>query len=200
MMDLPSTGTPGLWIGFTLFVLALLALDLGVFHRRAHEVRFREALAWNVVWIVLPPLQRLDLLAIRRKSRTRVPDRLPHREGARRRQHLHLPRRLLDLRGAGGLSVPGSLLGHPWRAGPAGGVHPARRRIARSIPLGDVRLRGVPGAHRHQTPPGGERRGALGTERPLPALQAARAVGVRLPRGPLHDREGGPSMRHTAPA
>ena len=52
-MDLPSTGTPGLWIGFTLFVLALLALDLGVFHRRAHEVRFREALAWNVVWIVL---------------------------------------------------------------------------------------------------------------------------------------------------
>src|SRR5438093_2300249 len=53
MMDLPSTGTPGLWIGFTLFVLALLALDLGVFHRRAHEVRFREALAWNVVWIVL---------------------------------------------------------------------------------------------------------------------------------------------------
>ena len=52
-MDLPSTGTPGLWIGFTLFVLALLALDLGVFHRRAHEVRFREALAWNVVWIAL---------------------------------------------------------------------------------------------------------------------------------------------------
>ena len=52
-MDLPSIGTPGLWIGFTLFVLALLALDLGVFHRRAHEVRFREALAWNVVWIVL---------------------------------------------------------------------------------------------------------------------------------------------------
>src|SRR5438046_1834683 len=53
LMDLPSTGTPGLWIGFTLFVLALLALDLGVFHRRAHEVRFREALAWNVVWIAL---------------------------------------------------------------------------------------------------------------------------------------------------
>ena len=52
-MDLPSIGTPGLWIGFTLFVLALLALDLGVFHRRAHEVRFREALAWNVVWIAL---------------------------------------------------------------------------------------------------------------------------------------------------
>src|SRR5438046_5526403 len=31
----------------------MLALDLGVFHRRAHEVRFREALAWSAMWIVL---------------------------------------------------------------------------------------------------------------------------------------------------
>jgi len=38
---------------FTLFVLGLLALDLGVFHREAHEVSFQEALAWSVVWIGL---------------------------------------------------------------------------------------------------------------------------------------------------
>lgn len=38
---------------FTLFVLGLLALDLGVFHREAHEVRFKEALGWSVVWISL---------------------------------------------------------------------------------------------------------------------------------------------------
>jgi len=38
---------------FTLGVLSLLALDLGVFHREAHEVRFREALTWSVVWISL---------------------------------------------------------------------------------------------------------------------------------------------------
>jgi tellurite resistance protein TerC len=38
---------------FTLGVLALLALDLGVFHRQAHEVRFREALTWSVVWVAL---------------------------------------------------------------------------------------------------------------------------------------------------
>src|SRR5438067_6443468 len=31
----------------------MLALDLGVFHRRAHQVRFREALAWSVMWIAL---------------------------------------------------------------------------------------------------------------------------------------------------
>ncbi len=38
---------------FTLFVLALLALDLGVFHRTAHRVSFREAATWSAVWIAL---------------------------------------------------------------------------------------------------------------------------------------------------
>ena len=38
---------------FTLGVLALLALDLGVFHRDAHEVKFKEALTWSVVWMTL---------------------------------------------------------------------------------------------------------------------------------------------------
>jgi tellurite resistance protein TerC len=48
-----SIGTPTLWVGFTVFVLALLALDLGVIHRRAQVVRVREALVWSAVWIVL---------------------------------------------------------------------------------------------------------------------------------------------------
>jgi tellurite resistance protein TerC len=38
---------------FNLFVLAMLALDLGVFQRKAHEIKFREALAWSGVWIAL---------------------------------------------------------------------------------------------------------------------------------------------------
>ncbi len=41
------------WVGFNVFVLAMLALDLGVFHRKAHEVKFKEAMAWTVVWIAL---------------------------------------------------------------------------------------------------------------------------------------------------
>lgn len=41
------------YLGFTGFVLLLLALDLGVFHRKAHEVSFREAAAWSVVWVAL---------------------------------------------------------------------------------------------------------------------------------------------------
>src|SRR5213080_2217101 len=41
------------WIGFNLFVLALLALDLGVFHRNSHVVSLKEAGIWSVVWITL---------------------------------------------------------------------------------------------------------------------------------------------------
>ena len=42
-----------LWIGFNGFVLAMLALDLGVFHRQAHVVSFRESIAWTAVWVAL---------------------------------------------------------------------------------------------------------------------------------------------------
>lgn len=42
-----------LWVGFNVFVLAMLAVDLGVFHRRAHEVSLREAAVWSAVWISL---------------------------------------------------------------------------------------------------------------------------------------------------
>lgn len=38
---------------FTLFVLAMLALDLGVFHRNSKEVSFREAMSWSAVWVSL---------------------------------------------------------------------------------------------------------------------------------------------------
>jgi len=42
-----------LWTAFNLFVIAMLAIDLGVFHRKAHEVTVREALTWTCVWITL---------------------------------------------------------------------------------------------------------------------------------------------------
>jgi tellurite resistance protein TerC len=44
---------PLLWIFFNLFVLAMLAVDLGIFHRHAHKVTLREALAWSLVWVFL---------------------------------------------------------------------------------------------------------------------------------------------------
>ncbi len=48
-----SIGTPALWAGFIAFVLALLALDLGVFHRTAHAVTVKEAAIWSAVWVGL---------------------------------------------------------------------------------------------------------------------------------------------------
>jgi tellurite resistance protein TerC len=52
-MELQTVGSPALWMGFIAFVLAMLALDLGVFHRSAHVVRFKEALTWSAVWVGL---------------------------------------------------------------------------------------------------------------------------------------------------
>jgi tellurite resistance protein TerC len=45
--------TAWMWIGFNLFVLGMLALDLGVFHRKAHVVAPKESIAWTVVWVAL---------------------------------------------------------------------------------------------------------------------------------------------------
>jgi tellurite resistance protein TerC len=45
-----------LWIGFNAFVLAMLAVDLFVFHKEAHEVRAAEAAGWSVLWIALAVL------------------------------------------------------------------------------------------------------------------------------------------------
>jgi len=54
-------GTVWLWIGFNLFVLLMLALDLGVFHRNAHTVSIKEATIWSVVWITLAMVFNIGL-------------------------------------------------------------------------------------------------------------------------------------------
>lgn len=48
-----------LWTSFSVFVLGMLALDLGVFHRKSHEVSVKEALTWTAVWIGLAMLFNL---------------------------------------------------------------------------------------------------------------------------------------------
>jgi tellurite resistance protein TerC len=50
-----------LWVGFNLFVLAMLALDLGVFHRDSHTVGFKEAVGWTVGWVSLALLFNLGV-------------------------------------------------------------------------------------------------------------------------------------------
>jgi tellurite resistance protein TerC len=48
-----TIASPYLWTVFSVFVLGMLALDLGVFNRKAHEVHYKEALAWSAVWVAL---------------------------------------------------------------------------------------------------------------------------------------------------
>ena len=50
-----------LWVGFLIFVFIMLAIDLGVFHRKAHAVGMREAAIWSVVWIGLSLLFNLGI-------------------------------------------------------------------------------------------------------------------------------------------
>ncbi|MGC3956672.1 MAG: TerC family protein [Verrucomicrobiota bacterium] len=45
--------TPWHWIGFVACVLFFLALDLGVFHKSAHVVKFKEAIGWTALWVAL---------------------------------------------------------------------------------------------------------------------------------------------------
>src|SRR4030095_14783072 len=50
-----------MWVAFNVFVLVMLAVDLGVLHRRAHEVRLKEALVWSGIWIALALLFTLGV-------------------------------------------------------------------------------------------------------------------------------------------
>ena len=59
------TATLLLWVVFNAFVLGMLALDLGVFHRKAHAVSLREAAIWSAVWISLALLFNLGIYLFR---------------------------------------------------------------------------------------------------------------------------------------
>jgi tellurite resistance protein TerC len=52
-----------MWVAFNVFVLVMLVVDLGVVHRRAHEVTLREALVWSGIWIALALLFALGVYA-----------------------------------------------------------------------------------------------------------------------------------------
>src|SRR4029078_2877772 len=50
------SGSTGLWVGFSLFILTMLSLDLGLFNRKAHTIRYREAWIWSGIWVTLAML------------------------------------------------------------------------------------------------------------------------------------------------
>ncbi|HEX6043263.1 MAG TPA: TerC family protein [Pyrinomonadaceae bacterium] len=49
-------GSTGLWIGFSVFILTMLSLDLGLFNRKAHTIKYKEAWIWSGVWVTLAML------------------------------------------------------------------------------------------------------------------------------------------------
>lgn len=55
-MGVVSVGSPVMWIGFFVFIVIMLAIDLGVFHRDSHELKFKEAMSWTIVWASLAGL------------------------------------------------------------------------------------------------------------------------------------------------
>jgi tellurite resistance protein TerC len=56
-----TTGTPMAWLAFGAVVAVMLALDLGVFHRKAHVIGGREAAVWSLVWISVALLFNLGI-------------------------------------------------------------------------------------------------------------------------------------------
>ena len=57
-------GSPTLWIVFGLIIAFLLALDLGVLHRKAHEIGLKEAVGWSVFWVALSLLFNAGIWAM----------------------------------------------------------------------------------------------------------------------------------------
>ena len=47
------SGSTWLWLGFSIFIVAMLSLDLGLFNRKAHTIKYREAWIWSGVWVTL---------------------------------------------------------------------------------------------------------------------------------------------------
>ena len=49
----PVSGSNWLWLGFSVFIIAMLSLDLGLLNRKAHTIKYKEAWIWSAVWVTL---------------------------------------------------------------------------------------------------------------------------------------------------
>ena len=178
-----TIGTPWQWGSFFALLLAMLAVDLGVVHRKEHRIGLREAAR-----LELPvdgpgaAFQRLDLPPVRQQAGARVLHRVCHRALALLRQHLRLRRPLQLLRRPGQAPAPRPVLGHPGRAPVARPVHRPGHRPAQPLRMADARLRRLPRLHRDQDPARRGDGGPPGEEPGAPPVPAPRAADHRVPR------------------
>ena len=157
------------YAGFTVFVGVLLALDLGVFHRKAHEVSFKEAATWSVVWVTLALLfcfgfyhYMLHAFAERAAASRACPASTrspPPAQAALEFLAGYVVEYSLSVDNIFVFVVvltyfgvptrtaaPRAVLRHPGRAVLPRHLHRARRRAA-AVPVGHLALRRLPGLH-----------------------------------------------------
>ena len=146
-----SIGTPWLWFGFVAFVLAMLALDLGVFHKKDHEVSVKEALLWTGVWISLAMLFNAGIYYWFGHERA-----LEFLSGYVIEKALSVDNIFVFIVIFSVFAVPaqaaasGAVVRDSERARAARAVRRARGRVAHPLSLAGLCVRRVLGVHRHQ--------------------------------------------------
>ena len=61
-MDVVTLAPPTMWVAFAAIVAIMLAIDLGIFHRKAHDVKPSEALIWTGIWVTLALVDTFNLV------------------------------------------------------------------------------------------------------------------------------------------
>ena len=140
-----------LWVGFNVFVLAMLALDLGVFHRKAHVVSLKESLVWTFVWIGLALVFNVGVWHYAGSTKA-----LEFFTGYLIEKSLSVDNVFVFALLFSYFAVPprvsaqGAVLGHPRRAGHARHHYRGRRGAHRQVRVDHLRVRRLPDPHRHQ--------------------------------------------------
>ena len=150
---MPETSL-GLWIGFNLFILVLLALDLGVFHRKAHAVSLKEAGIWSAVWVGLSLAFTAGLYAFRGAEPA-----LEFLTGYLIEKSLSVDNIFVFALIFGYFAVPAAYQHRVLFWGILGALVLraafilAGSALLAALPLGDLPLRRLPDPHRHQAWP-----------------------------------------------
>ena len=194
-----TTVDPIFWVGFTLVIVFLLLIDLGVFNKKAHTVKTKEALGWYLVWVTLAAIFNIGIYRFLGSQRAlEFLTGYLIEQALVRRQHLRLPRHLSVLRGAAHAPARRSLLGHPRGDHHAHRVHPRRRGAPSCVPLDDLRDGRVPHLHRVQADPARRSRRRSGEEPPRTNRPTDLPRRVRVPRAELLRARGRAALRDAA--
>ena len=155
------------WVIFIGFVFMMLALDLGVFHRKSHVVGFKESLGWSAIWITIGLSfsvivyfaydrhwfdlgYSVDAVDKAKVGGNQISNGLRGGEITERGQYFRHRHGFQLFGSACPLSTPSFVLGHHRRTRDAGSHDRTRRGIGAEFPCDPVFLRSIPYFHRNQ--------------------------------------------------